>query len=244
LLLNFDLWRDVGSQMEKSSRVQLRFGPYATPCFKYGDSVMDEARGEVRIAGLREGPIPWPLGKRGRASTLVLYADLARAVKRESGKAICEWWGVSYATVTNWRKALGVERTTEGTRIAFQESAKGDAGQKAREAAYPTLRSEKRRLKIAAANRRRKYTKSTVEKIQRALQGRTRSRESIERQLATRRKNDSRSGHDGRLWTAAEDELVRRLPAREVAARTGRTLHSVYRRRRMLGVAKAKKVSE
>jgi hypothetical protein len=37
-------------------------------------------------------------------------------------------------------------------------------------------------------------------------------------------------------WTAAENELVRTLPAKEVAARTGRTLRAVYYRRHVLGV--------
>jgi hypothetical protein len=39
-----------------------------------------------------------------------------------------------------------------------------------------------------------------------------------------------------RPWTAAEDELVRALPAAEAAARTSRTLQAVYQRRHDLGV--------
>jgi hypothetical protein len=37
-------------------------------------------------------------------------------------------------------------------------------------------------------------------------------------------------------WTADEDELIRTLPAEEVARRTERSLHAVYSRRQMLGV--------
>jgi hypothetical protein len=37
-------------------------------------------------------------------------------------------------------------------------------------------------------------------------------------------------------WTAKEDELVRTLPVREAAERTGRTLRAVYKRRSQLGV--------
>jgi hypothetical protein len=37
-------------------------------------------------------------------------------------------------------------------------------------------------------------------------------------------------------WTAEEDELVRALPAEEVAQRTGRSLMGVYQRRYRLGV--------
>jgi len=37
-------------------------------------------------------------------------------------------------------------------------------------------------------------------------------------------------------WAAAEDTLVRTLPAKEVAQKTGRTLRAVYDRRRGLGM--------
>src|SRR5262245_2847386 len=92
-------------------------GAYATPAFHYGDVVMCELRGEVTIVGLRDTPIPWPVGKktgrRGRA--LALYAGLADAVRRESAAAVIRWWGVRDETVWRWRKALGVGPTTEGT---------------------------------------------------------------------------------------------------------------------------------
>jgi hypothetical protein len=39
-------------------------GAYSTPAFSYGDVVFCELRGEVTLAGLREAPIPWPVGKK------------------------------------------------------------------------------------------------------------------------------------------------------------------------------------
>jgi hypothetical protein len=48
-------------------------------------------------------------------STLILYGDLARAVRRESAVAVAHAWGVTAQTVTKWRRALGVPRATEGT---------------------------------------------------------------------------------------------------------------------------------
>jgi len=42
----------------------------------------------------------------------------------------------------------------------------------------------------------------------------------------------------GRPWTANEDTLLRRLPTQEVVSRIGRTLAAVYKRRRVLGLAK------
>src|SRR5262245_31583628 len=92
-------------------------GRYATPAFRYGDVVTCEMRGEVTIVGLREAPIPWPLGKKKgqRVRGLVLYAGLADAVRRESVAAIRHWWRVGTDTAWKWRKALGVGPTTEGT---------------------------------------------------------------------------------------------------------------------------------
>jgi hypothetical protein len=51
--------------------------------------------------------------------------------------------------------------------------------------------------------------------------------------------NRHREHYDRRrvAWTAAEDDLVRTLPPREVAERTGRTLRAVYHRRPLLGLS-------
>ena len=99
-------------------------GSYSTPTFSYGDVVECARRGEVRFVGLSEAPIPWPIGQRlprGNARTLVLYGDLAEAVKRESAEAVAHWWGVKSNTVWLWRKALNVGQMTEGTRAPKSE---------------------------------------------------------------------------------------------------------------------------
>jgi hypothetical protein len=70
-----------------SARYKL-LGKYRAPSFRYGQRVDDERRGDVQIVGLSAGRIPWPIGKRERAKSLVLYRDLARAVRRESVVAI------------------------------------------------------------------------------------------------------------------------------------------------------------
>jgi hypothetical protein len=43
-------------------------------------------------------------------------------------------------------------------------------------------------------------------------------------------------GHGWAAWTVAEDEVVRALPPREAAKRTGRKLREVYQRRYQLGL--------
>ncbi len=101
--------------MTDAERFRLRFGSYRTPRFQYGDVAYCDVRGQVTIRGLTTDLIPWPVGKRGRAKSLVIYKSLAKAVKREAAQAVCHWWGVTAQTITKWRKALGVGPTTEGT---------------------------------------------------------------------------------------------------------------------------------
>jgi hypothetical protein len=53
---------------------------------------------------------------------------------------------------------------------------------------------------------------------------------------AANRRRGTRPPKAGRPWSVREDELVRGLPAPEVARRTGRALAAVYGRRRVLGL--------
>ena len=63
-------------------RHRLHFGPYRTPLFRIGQRVEDERRGVVRIVAMSAGRIPWPIGHSSGSPSLVLYRDLARAVRR------------------------------------------------------------------------------------------------------------------------------------------------------------------
>ena len=64
--------------MNDADRYRL-LGRYRTPRFRYGKTVWCEVRGEVEVVGLHEAPIPWPVGKKGRARSLVVFKGLARA---------------------------------------------------------------------------------------------------------------------------------------------------------------------
>jgi hypothetical protein len=90
--------------MTETTRHHLLFGPYRTPIFHYGDTVICEMRGEVEIVGLSSGRIPWLIGKRNKRWALVLCGALADAVRRESAVAVMYWGGVTSQTVTVWRK--------------------------------------------------------------------------------------------------------------------------------------------
>src|SRR4051812_23905409 len=101
--------------MNDADRFRLLNGPYAAPRCRPGKRLTCEVRGAVTVCGLSDGPIPWPVGKRGRAKALVVFAGLARAVRTESNLAVCHWWGVTAQTVSKWRRLLDVPRATEGT---------------------------------------------------------------------------------------------------------------------------------
>jgi hypothetical protein len=94
-------------------------GKYRTPKFRVGDLVNCARRGNVRITCVSDAPIPWPIGQtlpKGRGRALILYGDLAKAVKRESAEAIMHWFGVKANTVWQWRKTLGCRNTTPARR--------------------------------------------------------------------------------------------------------------------------------
>jgi hypothetical protein len=103
---------------------KLHFGPYSTPSFRYGQRIACLARGEVTVWKLFKGRIPWPVGKTKRATSLILYGDLAKAVRRESNIAIRHWWGVGACAVWKWRKALRVPKKNEGDRLLMSQYGK------------------------------------------------------------------------------------------------------------------------
>jgi hypothetical protein len=153
-------------------------GEYVTPRFDYGDVVRCARRGDVRIVGLSEAPIPWPVGQtlpRGRGRALVLYGDLAEAVRRESAEAVMHFWGVKVNTVWLWRKVLGVGRMTEGTRALMSERL-SPVLQRARVAAAPTWSGPQRREKLSAALRGKAKPAHVVEALRAAPASRTTSR--------------------------------------------------------------------
>jgi hypothetical protein len=61
--------------MHDDEKTRLLFGPYATPAFRYGDTVSCLIRGEIEIVELADAPIPRPVGKRaGRVSASLTYS--------------------------------------------------------------------------------------------------------------------------------------------------------------------------
>ncbi len=206
-------------------------GKYRTPRFKLRDVVFDACNGEVIIVGLTDAPIPWPIGRRGRFRSIILYGDLEKAVRRESNLVIAHWWGVSGQTVTKWRKALGVDFTTEGTSQRRREALepRGDAMR----ARIPY--TAERGRKISKALKGRKKPPHISAMLSRVHRGKTITPEQRQKISAALKRNGVHPP-TVTLWTAREDEIVRKNPPAVAAKMTGRTLGAVYARSRVLGL--------
>jgi len=219
--------------MSEQNRFKL-LGTYRTPKFKYGDIVECEMRGPVKIVGLTSARIPWPKCTRG----MILYGDLARAVRTESGKAVQYWFGVGQDRAWKWRRALGVDRVNEGTSALMSrnapDSCQSDAANAKRE---PALKSAERAAKIAAAKRGKPRPPGFMAKLRAANVGRKQSAETREKRRATaKRRGTIPPGMKGPIWTAAELALLGTMPDAEVATRIGRSLAAVQSRRYGLGM--------
>jgi hypothetical protein len=141
-----------------------------------------------------------------------VFADLVKALRRESAPAVAHGWGVSENAVWRWRKALGLAgQVTAGTRRLLREQARSPA----RLAALARLHARSCDPEQDRARR---------EAISRAKLG----------QRQRPRKVGPRGGH-GKGWTPAEDALLPTLSNAEVARRTGRTPGAVRARRAELG---------
>lgn len=94
----------------------------------------------MEVGGWTDAPIAWPRRKKTGRRSLILTAELARAVRTESAAAICHWWGVGPTKVWQWRQALGVETTKGSQRIACRGVPADGAAKGRKRAAQPDAR--------------------------------------------------------------------------------------------------------
>jgi hypothetical protein len=209
-------------------------GRYKTPRFRYGDVVLCELRGSVKIVGLTNARIPWPKCRAGRAHAIILYGDLAEAVRRESVEAVKHWFGVGDDRVWKWRKALGVERENEGTRALLSRITPLTVqSSKARRRLKPALRSPERAAKIAAARLGKPMPAQTRKALRLAHAGRKPS--AVTRlKLSAAHKGRRPPAAKGPPWTGAEDALLGTMRDKDVAAKIGRSAAAVADRRYVL----------
>jgi hypothetical protein len=221
--------------LRKADCFKLHFGPYRTPRFKYGSVVQDEIRGEVKVVGLKNARIPWPIGLRERGRALVIMGDLARAVRWESALAISYWWGVWPNAVTAWRKALGIPLSNEGTHRLRNKYTQILAFKRNLRKAVLMSNGPEQRAKIAAALKGRKRPEHAIRAVSAAHKGRPRSEETRRKiSEALKRRGIIPTRMRGPLWSAEEDGWVRTLSPSEAVRKTGRTKDAVYLRRRRL----------
>jgi hypothetical protein len=134
-----------------------------------------------------------------------------------------------------WRKALGIGPLTEGTSWLYREYTKEPWAVEARAKAHAKARDPERCRKIAEAKRGKPRPRHVIEAMRQARLGMRHTEESRRRMSeAQRRRGALVPGTI--VWTAEEDELLKTLPAEEVARRTGRTLKAIYTRRQRLGM--------
>ena len=217
--------------MKDEDRFKLYFGPYKTPRFKYGQIVWCEYRGNVKIVGLSDGSIPWPIGRPtapnpGRDS-LIIFQGLKNAIQTESNQAVAHWWGVAIATVGRWRKALGVGRNTPGTEWTLAAS----------------LKAESRRDKIAKSRTGKPRPKHVLEALRKSHLGKPLGDATRKKMSVTHKRRGTIPPKGENVWTKEELRLLRKLPPVEVAERTGRTLTAVYRHRSKLKLSHSARMS-
>jgi len=219
-------------------RIRLHFGPYGTPKFKYGHLVWDEIRGWVRIVGISDSPIPWPIGSDGRTKSLVLYGDLVKALMNESGVAVRHWWGLSGWHIRKYRRALNVPTANFGARWLWRAQAFTPEFRAAQQRGLIRCREPEICQKISAAHRGRKRPEEVGQKVSAALTGRVRSAKHRRSLSIAHKLRGTRPPKAGRPWTDAENVWLFKLTPADVAKRTGRSLYAVYHQRRLLGLTR------
>lgn len=185
----------------------------------------------MTIVGITDARIPWPLGKRGKHKSPVLYRGLIRAVRHESAQAVIHWWGVGWRRVAGWRKALAVPFMNPGRLWLSQAYGQEPWCKRALKEGWIAADSAQARAKVAASKVGKTPQAHVLKAMRMAHKGKPLS-------AAHRRKiGRSLTGPGIRVndkpWKVWEDALLL-LPMREIMARTDRTRSAIRSRRRQL----------
>ena len=178
--------------MKTKDRVQLRFGPYKSPNIPMGTITLCESRDtDVIVIGYSDARIPWPIGRRPRlgAKSLIVYGELARAVKNESCLAVAYWFGVSPQTVTVWRRNLGVPATNPGTSALRSDYFFEPWAKKAQKKAWAKAKDPDRCAKIAASKVGKKRPQHVIEAMRKGRTGKPHSAETRKKMSMSQQAN-------------------------------------------------------
>jgi hypothetical protein len=130
-----------------------------------------EIRGDVTISGIRDAPILWPIGKRGRGRALVVYKDVLKALHRGSNLVVSHWWGVDPQTVSKWCRLSGDPRAPEETSRLNSEWDNEPWAVVARAKAHNTNSDPECSRKIAEARRGKPRPPHVIEAIRQVYLG-------------------------------------------------------------------------
>jgi hypothetical protein len=145
------------------------------PRCRVGGYLTCKIRGRLKVGGLLDAKIMWPYANKGRPC-LIVTAELARAICRESNAALCYWLGVTGQTVTLWRKALGVATTNEGTRwLRRRWWIDGGIGEAARPGWETAVKTQEFAAKVAMSKRGKGRPRHVIEAMRRGRLGRPHS---------------------------------------------------------------------
>jgi hypothetical protein len=186
--------------MPKVDHFKLRYGPYTTPRFRYGQTVACLMRGKVKITGLTDAPIPWPTCQPRGTQAIILFGALAHAVRRESNQAVARAWGVSGQTVTKWRKALSVDKTEGTTALRVEMGTHEPWAKRAQRAMKATLRNPERGAKISAALRGKAKSAVEAKRLRILRAGRKHSTETRRKMSAAHKMRGTRVPGNGPDW--------------------------------------------
>lgn len=210
--------------LRDEERYQLLYGPYEPPLVK-GGFLVDAVRGKLRFDKFSNALIPWPKAKRrGRSGSggFILCGDLLRALEKESGPATCHFWGVSRATVGNWRRALEMKGRTAGA-------------QRLVNLGVELARLPESRKKIADAARGRVLSPQHKSRFHGAMR-KGRHERFKARRAAYRRTGRFPKATKSDPWTPEEEKLLPKLPTAELVRLIGRTFKGIQAHRLALGI--------
>jgi len=228
----------IVTPMNDRDRFKL-IGTYKTPRVRIGTVLTCEARDcDVVVTGYSDGRIPWPRGRKrqaGGGAGFVVFGGLSDAIRIESNLAVSHWFGVDRKVVTKWRRALQVARTNDGTLRLRQGYSREEWFQEFRLAGVAKARDPERLRKLSELRKGKILTRQHKAAIRRGMM--PVSAETRAKLSAARKESAKRVATNGQVFTTKQDEIIRKHPACKAAKLTGRSLFSIYGRRRLLGLA-------
>jgi hypothetical protein len=210
--------------LRDEERYRLLYGPYEPPLVKRG-FLVDAVRGKVPFRTFTNALIPWPKFKRqGKSGSggIVLCGDLIRALEKESAPAISHFWGVSRATVGNWRRALELRGRTAGA-------------QRLVSLGVELARRPESRKKFSEAVRGRILSSAHKSKLFAGMNKGWRERFKARRD-AYRRTGRFPKARKSDPWIPEEEKLLPKLSTTELGPVIGRSFKGIQAHRHLLGL--------